>query len=192
MLVDGRLAIRLAPDYGAPTPLRPRGDAVNRFIPAELLRRLIRWQESFDADFHWEAGWRSESARDLWATEAAELEQEVRTRSRRQSRVDRRSLAEDMHNARASNIPLGSIRRDGSLPQRMAGSALICDVRNEKGKAAQAVNGQLGHGPSRRKPLRRPHKERSTACGRVRRAPAAIRVLSPAGCDACPLSCPLS
>ena len=61
--------------------------------------------------------------------------------------------SKDMHNARASNIPLGSIRRDCSLPQRMAGSALICDVRNEKGKAAQAVNGQLGHGPSRRKLL---------------------------------------
>ncbi len=63
-----------------------------------------------------------------------------------------------MHNVRVQPTSrVDPARR--SLPQRRAGSALICDVRNEKGKAAQAVNGQLGHGPSRRKPPRRSYKE---------------------------------
>jgi hypothetical protein len=79
-LVDGRLAIRLAPEYGATTPLWPQtdGDAVNRFVPPELLERLIRWQALFEDNFDWESGWRSDRAKEQWAAEAIEMEHQVR------------------------------------------------------------------------------------------------------------------
>ncbi len=46
-----------------------------------------------------------------------------------------------MHFARPSNMPIGSIRCDGSVLERTAGSAVICTVENGKGKAAEAGNG---------------------------------------------------
>ena len=86
---------------------------------------------------------------------------------------------------RVEHAPQVESRRNGSPPQRMAGSALICDVRNEKGKAVPAVNGRLGHRPWRRKLLCRRHKRaiNSMCTGAMG-----------TGCNACPLSfnaCPL-
>ena len=55
-----------------------------------------------------------------------------------------------MHSARASNIPLRSIRWDGSLPERMAGLALLGAVENGKDRTGQPGNGRSGHSPPRR------------------------------------------
>ncbi|MBO3746031.1 hypothetical protein J5X84_08140 [Streptosporangiaceae bacterium NEAU-GS5] len=68
--------IRLMPDYSASLPLWGAWQEAE-FSP-ELLDRLSAWQEDFDANFHWETGWRSVEARDRWAAQAAELEAELR------------------------------------------------------------------------------------------------------------------
>jgi len=49
-----------------------------RFPPA-LLDRLAAWQHGFDASFHWEDGWTSETIRDEWLAEGHTLESLVRT-----------------------------------------------------------------------------------------------------------------
>jgi len=40
--------------------------------------KLISWQADFDANFHWETGWRSEQAKARWAAKAVVLEAELR------------------------------------------------------------------------------------------------------------------
>jgi len=73
--------IELAPDYNADLPLW--GDEGNiawqdtKFSP-RLLDRLATWQQDFDANFHWDSGWRSAEARDRWARQAEELATDVR------------------------------------------------------------------------------------------------------------------
>jgi len=77
--------IELAPDYSAELPLW--GDDGHgwgmlawqdtKFSP-QLLDRIVAWQEDFDANFHWEKGWRSAEARDGWASQAEELAADVR------------------------------------------------------------------------------------------------------------------
>jgi hypothetical protein len=74
--------VKLGPACMADLPLWGEGFGniawqFTKFSP-ELLDRLAAWQREFDADFHWEAGWRSAAARDHWAHEAADLASAVR------------------------------------------------------------------------------------------------------------------
>ena len=77
--------IELAPDYSAELPLwgddgYGSGELAwqqTQFSP-ELLDRLVAWQQEFDANFHWEKGWRSAEIRDRWASQAEELAADVR------------------------------------------------------------------------------------------------------------------
>jgi hypothetical protein len=74
--------VELAPDYGAELPLWGAGFGniswqYTKFSP-ELLDRLAAWQEDFDANFHWENGWRSAETRNHWASRAKDLAADVR------------------------------------------------------------------------------------------------------------------
>jgi hypothetical protein len=51
--------------------------AAHQILP-QLLDRLAAWQEEFDDNFHWDAGWRSAEIRDHWARQAEELAADVR------------------------------------------------------------------------------------------------------------------
>lgn len=70
--------VRLSPDYSAPYPLWPLSDATAAMVPEAVMAKLVAWQKDFDANFHWETGWRSDEARDRWAAAATELGPEVR------------------------------------------------------------------------------------------------------------------
>jgi hypothetical protein len=72
----------LSPDYSAQLPISSEGSGqiswrATEFSP-ELLDRLADWQNEFDANFHWEKGWRSEKALARWAQEANDLAAELR------------------------------------------------------------------------------------------------------------------
>jgi hypothetical protein len=77
--------IELSPEYSAELPLwgdDGYGSGMiawqdTKFSP-ELLDRLAAWQQDFDANFHWEKGWRSVEIRDRWASQAEELAADVR------------------------------------------------------------------------------------------------------------------
>lgn len=47
-------------------------------VPPDLLVRLLRWQEVFEASFHYESGWSDKGVRDQWAQEAELLEKALR------------------------------------------------------------------------------------------------------------------
>jgi hypothetical protein len=74
--------VELAPDYSAELPLW--GDGFGNIswqftkFSLGLLDRLAAWQQEFDANFHWESGWRSAEIRDHWASEANDLAADVR------------------------------------------------------------------------------------------------------------------
>lgn len=74
--------IHLSPDYSALLPLWGEGSGNIRWqatkFPPPLLDRLAAWQQDFDANFHWDSGWRSAKARDRWARLAEELAADVR------------------------------------------------------------------------------------------------------------------
>lgn len=75
--------IELAPDYTSELPLFGEGFGniawqFTKFSP-RLLDRLAAWQQEFDANFHWDKGWRSAEIRDRWASQAEELAADVRT-----------------------------------------------------------------------------------------------------------------
>jgi hypothetical protein len=74
--------IRLSPDYSAPLPLWGEGfgNIDWRFtkFPPELLDRLAAWQQDFDGNYHYQAGWRSAATRDHWARQANELAADLR------------------------------------------------------------------------------------------------------------------
>jgi hypothetical protein len=69
--------IRLSPDYGADLPLWGEGfgNIAWQFtkLPPQLLDRLAAWQQDFDNNYHYQAGWRSAAIRDRWAHQATEL-----------------------------------------------------------------------------------------------------------------------
>jgi hypothetical protein len=73
--------IELAPDYCAELPLWGASWNIawqyTKFSPG-LLDRLAAWQREFDANFHWDTGWRSAAIRDHWASQAQELAADVR------------------------------------------------------------------------------------------------------------------
>ena len=73
--------IDLSPDYSADLPLWGCGGMLawqnTKFSP-QLLDRLTAWQQEFDANFHWETGWRSAEIRDHWASQAEGLAADVR------------------------------------------------------------------------------------------------------------------
>jgi hypothetical protein len=74
--------IILAPEYMADLPLWGDSGTIawqrTKFSP-ELLDRLAAWQHEFDANYHWDKGWRSAQVRDRWARQAEELAADVRT-----------------------------------------------------------------------------------------------------------------
>lgn len=59
--------IELSPEYSADLPLWGECGAITwqrtKFSP-QLLDRLAAWQQDFDANFHWDKGWRSAETRD--------------------------------------------------------------------------------------------------------------------------------
>jgi hypothetical protein len=73
--------IELATDYDADLPLWGDGGNIpwqdTGFSPA-LLDRLAAWQQDFDANYHWDSGWRSAEARDRWTSQGEELAADVR------------------------------------------------------------------------------------------------------------------
>jgi hypothetical protein len=78
MSTDALPQVRISPDYSAPSPLWPSADETDALVSVDLLARLIAWQEGFDANFHWETGWRSEPAKVRWAEDADVLVAELR------------------------------------------------------------------------------------------------------------------
>lgn len=76
---DGQpVVLRFMPEYGTRVPLFPRSDFTDALVPEELMSKLIRWQEDFLENFHWEDGWRSPDVRDRWAVDAVSLASELR------------------------------------------------------------------------------------------------------------------
>jgi hypothetical protein len=73
--------IELSPEYSADLPLWGECGAIawqrTKFSP-QLLDRLAAWQQDFDANFHWDKGWRSAQTRDRWARQAEVLAADVR------------------------------------------------------------------------------------------------------------------
>jgi hypothetical protein len=75
--------IELAPDYSADLPLWGCDGSGNiswqdtKFSP-RLLDRLAAWQQDFDANFHWDTGWRSTAVRDHWHRQIGQLAADVR------------------------------------------------------------------------------------------------------------------
>jgi hypothetical protein len=78
------IKLRLSPDYTPPdwVPLWPSSDYTEALVPAELLPRLVAWQDQFIENFDVDRGWRSEEVMEQWAAEgyklAAELESAMR------------------------------------------------------------------------------------------------------------------
>jgi hypothetical protein len=72
----GLASVKLMPEYSVHVPLW--GEWQGLGLSAALRRQLARWQNDFDASFHWETGWRSPVARERWAAEAVEVEAELR------------------------------------------------------------------------------------------------------------------
>jgi hypothetical protein len=68
------VVIRLYPEYSVSVSLFPQSDDTNALVSEPLLVRLRAWQEFFDQNYRWDSGWRSNEARDRWATEAVPLE----------------------------------------------------------------------------------------------------------------------
>jgi hypothetical protein len=47
-------------------------------FPPELLDRLAAWQQTFDENYDYETGWRSDAAQDSWAHDAKDLAADLR------------------------------------------------------------------------------------------------------------------
>jgi hypothetical protein len=74
--------IVLSPEYGAELPLWGEGWgnihwALTKF-PPQLLDRLAAWQQAFDENYDYQAGWRTDAAGDSWAHAAKELAADLR------------------------------------------------------------------------------------------------------------------
>ena len=74
----GQLEITLMCEYGVTVPLFPQDDDTETLVSAGLLAQLVEWQQSFDANFHWEEGWRSDDARSRWIDAAQVLYPKVK------------------------------------------------------------------------------------------------------------------
>ena len=76
------IVLRLAPDYGVEisveVPLWPSSDDTDALVPEPLLVKLKKWQRDFASNYRYEGGWVSDEARIRWATQAGELEAELR------------------------------------------------------------------------------------------------------------------
>jgi len=70
----------LSPDYMAKLPLWGDSGTLpwqRSKLSPELLDRLVSWQEEFDSNFDFDAGWSSNEARNRWAAEARDLAGDV-------------------------------------------------------------------------------------------------------------------
>jgi hypothetical protein len=77
---DGQpVVLRLMPEYNVEVPLFPQSDYTDALVPKSLLAKLMKWQEDFETDFHYETGWRSLEAKERWAAQASPLETELRS-----------------------------------------------------------------------------------------------------------------
>ena len=69
--------VKLMPEYGVDLPLwRHRVETLG--LSRELLDRLARWQEDFEANFDPFSGWKSVESRERWSREAGPLEADLR------------------------------------------------------------------------------------------------------------------
>lgn len=64
--------LRIMPDYQCGVPLwGPVSSCID--LDAALVARLRLWQESFDENFHWDSGWKSQDSKARWSQEAEDI-----------------------------------------------------------------------------------------------------------------------
>lgn len=54
--------LHLECDVGVEIPMFPQYQAVEDMLPADLRQRMMKWQEFFDHNWHWDRGWKSHEA----------------------------------------------------------------------------------------------------------------------------------
>ena len=70
--------ITLMPEYGVEVPLWPQAEETEDLVSEGLRSKLEAWQATFDPHFSWNSGWDSEEVKAAWASDAANLEAQLR------------------------------------------------------------------------------------------------------------------